>query len=68
VIITTISRHTTNQISEIGFLLILITGIWLLASEIPSLRIGRARNIVAGITLAVGGLLLIIAAHYGKGF
>jgi hypothetical protein len=63
---STLSHHTTNQLTEIGFLLILITGIWLAASEIPALRIQRARNVVAGICLAVGGLLLIIAAHWGK--
>ncbi len=63
---TTLSHHTTNQLTEIGFLLILITGIWLAASEIPALRIQRARNVVAGLCLAVAGLLLIIAAHWGK--
>jgi hypothetical protein len=63
---TSLSHHTTNQLTEIGFLLILITGIWLAASEIPALRIQRARNVVAGIALAVAGLLLIIAAHWGK--
>jgi hypothetical protein len=62
----TLSHHTTNQLTEIGFLLILITGIWLAASEIPALRIQRSRNVVAGVCLAVGGLLLIIAAHWGK--
>jgi hypothetical protein len=63
---STLSHHTTNQLTEIGFLLILITGVWLAASEIPALRIQRARNVVAGIALAVAGLLLIIAAHWGK--
>ena len=63
---STFNHHTTNTLTEVGFLLILLAGVWLAAAEIPALRIGRARGIVAGIALAVGGLLLIIATHWGK--
>lgn len=51
--------------AEIGFLLILIAGIWLAAPQIPQLKRGTARTIIAGIALATGGLLLPIATHWG---
>ena len=63
---TSLSHHTTTDLAEIGFLLILIAGVWLVASEIPALRAEKARSIVAGIALAVAGILLIIATHWGK--
>jgi len=52
-------------IAEVGFLLMLIAGIWFVASEFPVFKLARARKIVAGAALAVGGLLLIIAVHWG---
>jgi hypothetical protein len=57
--------HTGVIIAEVGFLLILFAGIWLAAAQIPALRFGTARTIVAGIALAIAGLLLIIATHWG---
>jgi hypothetical protein len=53
------------KLAEFGFLLILIAGVWLVAAEIPALRLHRARTIVAGAALAVAGVLLIIATHWG---
>jgi hypothetical protein len=61
-----LSKHATDIVAEVGFLLIVIAGIWLVASEIPALRIAKARRIVAGIALAAAGVLLIIATHWGK--
>ena len=58
-------HHTGVVIAEVGFLLMLIAGIWFVASEIPMFQLARARKIVAGAALAVGGLLLIIAVHWG---
>ena len=58
-------HHTGVVIAEVGFLLMLIAGIWFIASEIPMFKMARARKIVAGAALAVGGLLLIIAVHWG---
>ena len=58
-------HHTGVVIAEVGFLLMLIAGIWFAASEIPLFKMARARKIVAGAALAVGGLLLIIAVHWG---
>jgi hypothetical protein len=43
----------------------LLAGVWLVAAEISQLRLGAARTVVAGIALAAGGVLLIIATHWG---
>jgi hypothetical protein len=58
-------HHTGVVIAEVGFLLMLIAGIWFVASEFPQFKMARTRRIVAGTALAVGGLLLIIAVHWG---
>jgi hypothetical protein len=59
------SHHTGVVIAEVGFLLMLISGIWFVAAELPQFRMARTRKIVAGAALAAGGLLLIIAIHWG---
>ena len=59
------SRQTGVVLAEVGFLLILFAGVWLVASQIPALKIPTERMIVAGIALAVAGILLIIATHWG---
>jgi hypothetical protein len=49
-------------------LLVLFAGVWLAAAHIPQLKLGTARTIIAGIALAIAGLLLMIAtywAHFG---
>jgi hypothetical protein len=61
----TISYDTSVRIAEVGFLLILIAGVWLVAAEIPALKLSRVRTIVAGAALAAAGVLLIIATHWG---
>jgi hypothetical protein len=60
-----LAHHTGVRLAEIGFLLILFAGIWLAAAQIPVFKFGTARTIVAGVALAVAGLLLIIATHWG---
>jgi hypothetical protein len=60
-----ITHATGLKLAEFGFLLILIAGVWLVAAEIPALGLHRARKIVAGAALAVAGVLLIIAIHWG---
>jgi hypothetical protein len=60
-----ITAATGIKLAEIGFLLILIAGVWLVAAEIPALRLQRVRRIVAGAALAAAGVLLIIATHWG---
>jgi hypothetical protein len=53
------SHHTGLRLAEIGFLLMLFAGIWLAAAR-------RARTTVAGVALALGALLLIVAVHWGR--
>jgi len=55
-------------LAEIAFLLILISGVWFVASEIPAFGIAEERKIVSGVALAIAGLLLIIATYSGKLF
>jgi hypothetical protein len=60
------THHTGIRLAEVGFLLIALAGVWVLASQIPALRLARTRNAVAGLLLAAAGVLLIIATHWGK--
>jgi hypothetical protein len=60
-----LSEHTGRHLAEIGFLLILFAGVWLAAAQIPRFKFATARTIVAGIALALAGVLLIIAVHWG---
>ncbi len=60
-----LAEHTGARLAEIGFLLILFAGLWLAAAQIPALKFGTARTIVAGIARALAGVLLIIATHWG---
>jgi hypothetical protein len=59
------AHHTGIRLAEVGFLLILIGGVWLAAAQLPALKFATGRTIVAGVALGVGGLLLIIATHWG---
>jgi hypothetical protein len=56
---------TGIKLAEVGFLLIVIAGVWFVATEIPALGMKRTRTIVAGLALVVAGILLIIAIHWG---
>jgi hypothetical protein len=60
-----LTHQTGRRLAEIGFLLVLFAGIWLAAAQIPQLKLGTPRTIIAGIALAIGGLLLVIATHWG---
>ena len=60
-----LAHHTGVRLAEIGFLLILFAGIWLAVAQIPAFKFATSRTIVAGIALAVAGILLIIATHWG---
>jgi len=59
------TRHTGRILAEIGFLLILFAGIWLVSAQIRLFKSSTRRTIVAGAALAVAGLLLIIATYAG---
>lgn len=58
------SHRTGVRLAELGFLLILFAGGWLVSAQIPRLKVGTLRS-VGGVALALGGLLLIIAIHWG---
>ena len=60
-----LSHRTGVTLAEVGFLLILFAGVWLVAAQIPAFKMPTARTIVAGIALALAGVLLIIATHWG---
>lgn len=60
-----ITPHTGIRIAEVGFLLILFAGVWLVAAEIPQLRLSTVRTVVTGVALAAAGVLLLIATHWG---
>ena len=66
-LVFTISHHDAVRLAEVGFLFILLGGGWLVAAELlnPE-RWGKFRTIVAGTCLAVAGVLLIIAVHWGR--
>jgi hypothetical protein len=61
-----ISHHTGVRLAEVGFLLVLIAGVWLVAAELLGPRWQTFRIVVAGACLAVAGLLLIVAVHSGS--
>jgi hypothetical protein len=61
-----LSAKASDRLAEVGFLLLVIAGIWLVAAEIPVLKIPNARRIVAGAALAASGVLLAIAVHWGR--
>jgi hypothetical protein len=64
--VATFTHHTSIRLAEVGFLLVLISGVWIVAAEVPQLKLSRTRMIVAGVLLAVAGLLLIVAIHWGS--
>ncbi len=60
-----LSDQTGVRLAEVGFLLIVFAGIWLAAAHIAWFKSSNTRSIVAGVALAIGGLLLIVATHWG---
>jgi hypothetical protein len=61
-----LSHQTSALLAEVAFLLILIAGIWLAAAETLAPPKHLNRTTVAGILLAIAGLLLIVATHWGQ--
>ena len=59
------SHHSAVRLAEVAFLLVIIAGVWLAVAHLPQFRLGAARSFVAGALLAVAGLLLVIATHWG---
>jgi hypothetical protein len=63
--VVALATHTGTRLAEVGFLLILIAGVWLVVAEVLGEKWQRFRTAVAGAALAVAGVLLIIATHSG---
>jgi hypothetical protein len=59
------STHGGVRTAEVGFLFMLISGVWFVAAELPAFPFARGRRMVAGVLLAIGALLLIVATHWG---
>ena len=71
------SRSSRVRVTEVAFLLLLLAGIWIVSASLTKvekthtwlgfivLASSRFRMVVAGVPLASGGLLLIIATHWG---
>jgi hypothetical protein len=71
------SHKTGVRLAEVGFLLFLIAGVWIVSASLTKvdkthtwlrfvvLASSRFRMTVAGVLLACGGLLLLIATHWG---
>ena len=60
------AHHTGVRLAEVGFLLLLLAGVWLAAAQVPWFKFAAARTIVAGLALAIGGALLIVATRWGR--
>lgn len=60
-----LTHNAGTRLAEVGFLLILFAGCWLVAAQIPRLGLHTVRTVVAGVALALGGALLIVATHWG---
>jgi len=63
-VLLAITQHNGIRLAELGFLLAAVAGgVLMLGSMTPLGR--RAGSVLAGLLLAAGGVLLIIAAHWG---
>jgi hypothetical protein len=59
------AMHTGVRIAEVGYLLLLFAGVWLVAAQTPLFKFAKARTPVSGTAIALAGVLLIIATHWG---
>lgn len=58
-----ITPHAGARLAEVGFVLDALAGAALFFGVTPGLR--SAARVVAGLLLAVGSVLLIVAVHWG---
>jgi hypothetical protein len=65
-VVLAFAHRTGLRLAEVGFLFVIFAGVWLAAAQIPWFRFRAARTIVAGVALAIGGVLLIIAIRWGR--
>jgi hypothetical protein len=61
-----ISHATGIKLAEVGFLLLVIAGVWSVAAEVlQPVKWRTVRTVEAGAALAAAGVLLIVATHWG---
>jgi hypothetical protein len=56
--------QTGKLLPQVGFLLFVLSGVWLAGAELPFFRFATERTIVACKALALGGVLLIVATRW----
>lgn len=71
------THSTAVRLAEVAFLLFVIAGIWIASASLTDankwhirarfvvIAPSRFRMTVAGVLLAAGGVLLIVATHWG---
>jgi hypothetical protein len=64
-LVLALSVQAGRTVAEVGFLLIVIAGIWIAAAQAPQMRFNTLRMLVGGVALALAGVLLIVATHWG---
>jgi len=74
------SHSSGVRVAEVAFLLFVIAGLWIASASLTKVNktdtrsrfiviaSSRFRMVVAGVLLASGGVLLIIATHWGHLF
>jgi hypothetical protein len=60
------THHDGTVLAQVGFLLIVFAGVWLVAAQMPIMRFPKWRTGVAGVALALAGVCLIIAVRAGQ--
>jgi hypothetical protein len=58
------TRHTGVRVAEIGFALVAIAGALLAVA--PVTRFGKPGTIAAGVALAAGAVIVLIAIRWGS--
>ena len=58
------THHTGVRLAELGFLFIFFAGGWLATASVGRFK-GSTLRVVGGVAVALGALLLIVAAHGG---
>lgn len=64
-VLIALTHRTGIRLAEIGFLALVFGGVWLASGQFLFAGHGRARTVVAGSAFALGGVLLIVAVHWG---
>jgi hypothetical protein len=63
-VLLALTHHGAIRVAELGFLLVAVAGALLALGELAPAR-SRTAGFVAGVALAVGAVLVIVATHWG---